>query len=268
MKSLQVQALEEISRMSHRQRVERRDEKRTQVLSVLRSIGWINVEAACELLGVSRPAATRTIKGLEADGFLCSHALPGVPKRIWYSITERGMAEAYFVEGLPLPERIPSGRWKISLLNYQHEQDVLVFAIQVQKAGARVRLSEQSVPGQKGRAISAKYPDLLVDAGNETFGVEMEREVKSQRRYREIIAAHWHAMERGEYQVVLYLTPKQATRDRLARVVKSVYESVRLGGRVRALTEEERQRIRFGTYQGALGFIQGKVPPKNAAGAE
>lgn len=250
-------SIKKISSMSHQERLERRDVKRVEVLKIARLMGWINVLAATQRLDVTRPAATRTLKGLVDDGLLYAHIIPGLPKRVWYSITERGMAEAYYVEGLPLPHKISSGRWKISPQNYVHEQDVLIFSIQAQKAGASVRLYEQPSPGgKKARAIADKFPDLLVEISSKTYGIEIEREVKSQRRYRDIVASHWLAIERGQYDSVLYLTPDQAIRDRLARMVKSVFESVRLGGRVRALTEAERQRFQFGTYNSGIIFIK------------
>lgn len=256
MNNMQKQAIEKISGMSHHQRQERRNEKRAEVLKITRRIGWINVEAASELLGVTRPAATRTLKGLVTNGMLYAHILPGMPKRTWYSVTETGLAEAYYVEDLPLPSKLPSGRWKISPHNYQHEQDVLLFAIQAQKAGASVRLYEQPSPGgKKTRAIADKFPDLLVEISSKTYGIELEREVKSQRRYRGIVASHWLAMERGQYDTVLYLSPNQAIRDRLARVVKSVFDAVRLGGCLRELTESERRHYMFGTYLSGINFI-------------
>jgi len=217
-------------------------------------MGWINTAAAAVLLDVTRPAAVRTLKGLTADGFLYSHELHGMPKRLWYSISETGMEEAFFLEDMPLSASIQTGRWKIAPQNYQHEQDVLIFAIQAQKAGADIRLPEPQ--GNNGRAKAGKYPDLLVEINEHVFGIEIEREAKSQRRYKDIIASHWLAMEREQYDGVLYLTPDQATRDRVGRVVKSVFDRVRIGGRERALSEPERQKFLFGKYVQGITFIK------------
>lgn len=258
-----MMTIQEIAKMSHGERIQRRDEKRTEILKFVRRMGWINTEGAAELLDVTRPAATRTLKGLAAAGFLYCHEQSGMPKRVWYSCSETGMAEAHFLEDLPLPSSLQGGRWKIAPQNYAHEQDVLIFAIRAMKVGADARLFELSVSGgSKIRAISAKYPDLLIDIGGQTYGIEVEREVKSQRRYRDIIASHWLAIERQQYDSVLYLSPDQATRDRLGKVVKSTFDHVRIGGRERALTDQERQWFRFGTYVQGINFIA-KIGEKN-----
>ncbi len=257
-----------ISKMSHQERIQRRDEKRAEVLKIARRMGWINVEAASELLDVTRPAAARTLKWLDTAGMLCLHEQSGMPKRIWYSISATGIAEAYFLENLPLPSgTLQAGRWKIAPQNYQHEQEVLVFAIKALKAGADVQLFEQSAPGgSKTRAISSKYPDLRVEIDGQVFGIEIEREVKSQRRYRGIVASHWQAIERQQYDGVLYLSPGYSTRDRLGRIVKSVFNRVRIGGRERALTDQERQRFLFGTYSQGISFINNIGEKDNGQG--
>lgn len=245
--------IQTIAKMTHKERIGRWDEKRADVLKFTRCLGWINIEAASVLLDVTRPAATRTLKGLAADGLLHLHELSGMPKRIWFSISETGMDEAFFLENLPLPSTVHAGRWKIAPQNYQHEQDVLIFAVRAHKVGAEIRLA---VPENgSGRALSGKYPDLLVEIGGQVFGIEIEREVKSRRRYREIIASHWLAIERQQYGRVFYLAPDQPTRDRLVRVVKSTFEGVRVGGRERALTAEERKRFGFATYQQGFQYL-------------
>lgn len=255
--------IEKIAKMSHDERIRRRDEKRAEILKVIRRMGWINTEGAAELLDVTRPAATRTLKWLTAAGLLYSHEISGMPKRVWYSCSETGMAEAHYLDDLPLPSNIQAGRWKIAPQNYAHEQDVLLFAIRALKVGADVRLYEQSAQGRsKIRMISAKYTDMLIEIGGQTYGVEIEREVKSQRRYRDIIASHWLAIERQQYGLVLYLSPDQTTRDRLGRVLKSVFDSVRIGGRERVLTDQERQWFRFGTYAQGINYIT-KIGEKN-----
>ena len=246
--------IQQIAKMTHEERISRRDEKRAEVLKATRRIGWINTEAASELLGVTRPAASRTLKGLTADALLCLHQLPGLPKRIWYSITETGMDEALFLENLPLTSTIQAGRWKIAPQNYLHEQDVLIFSVKARKVGAEIRLAETE--DGRGRALSGKYPDLLVTASGQTFGIEIEREVKSRRRYKEIIASHWRAMERQKYHKVLYLSPDTATRDRLKRIMNSVFEGVRIGGRDRPLTEQEQIRFGFATIDQGVNFIK------------
>jgi len=246
-----------IAKMSQAERMQRYDKKRAEVLKIALKFGWINVAAASELLGVTRPAAARTVKSLASDGLLFEHELAGMPRRIWYSISEAGVAEAYFLDDLDLPSNLQPGRWKIAVQNYQHEQDVLLIAIKSQKSGAEVCLAEFDQNDKKrGRSFSSKYPDFLIEISRKIYGIEIEREVKSQRRYKEIVASHWRAIERGHYDCILYLTPDQPTCDRLTRIVKSVFESVRLGGRERALTQPERQRFGFATYCQGVAYFE------------
>lgn len=245
--------IQKISKMTHEERIQRSNEKRAEVLKIARRMGWVNIDGAAELLDVTRPAAARTLKGMALDGLLCLHELPGMPKRIWFSISDVGMDEASFLEDLPLSSTIQAGRWKIAPQNYQHEQDVLITGIKVKKAGAEIRLATPE--GRTGRAMSEKFPDLLIDTGTQVFGIEVEREVKSRRRYRILVANHWLAIERGYYDKVMYLSPDLPTRDRLARIVKSVFEAVRIGGQERALTDRERQCFGFATYEQGINYI-------------
>ena len=243
-------SLATIARMTHTQRSQRQAEKRAKILDLARRFGWLDAQAGAELLQITRTAAGRTLASLVSEGLLYAHEVPGPPRRVWYSITETGMAEAYYLSNLQLPAVLPVGRWKIAVQNYQHEQTILLFAVRAEAGGASARL-----PKAGASKAAQKEPDLLIDSGGKTYAIEIEREVKSQRRYREIVASHWLAMERGKYDAVMYLTSTKALRDRLGRVVRSTYSSIKLGGRERALTPDEQKRIKFGIYEDAIGFF-------------
>lgn len=248
-------------KMSHQERMQRQAEKRASVLDVCRRMGWIDVVTTGQLLEITTDSARTTLKGMARDGLMLEQTVVGVAPRpiSWYRPTSRGMAEAYFLAGEDLPDPLPEGRGRIAPQNYRHEQDILTIAITAERAGAQFIMFQPPVnKDKKPVAISQKYPDGLLKVGPTMYALEIERQPKSQRRYKEIIAAHLLAMERCLYKRVIYLSPDNYVKNRVKKMIYSI-KTIHFGGRDYNLSESDSARFIFGIYENLGKFIKRQI---------
>lgn len=247
-----------IKKMSHQERMQRQAAKRAAILDTCRRMGWIDVATASQRLELTPDAARLTLRGMVRDGLLLGQTVEGVAPRpvAWYRATARGMAEAYILAEDDIPDPLPEGRGRIACQNYRHEQDILRVAIDAERAaGARFRMFEPPPNGQKKVPTAQKYPDGLIVLAGKTYALEVEREAKSQRRYREIISAHLMAVERGLYDRIIYLSPDNHTKNRVKKMILSV-KTIHFGGRVYNISQKDLTKFVFGTYKSFEKFIR------------
>jgi DNA-binding MarR family transcriptional regulator len=243
-----------IKNMSYAERRDRKKEKQEQILLFCKKMGWIDSRAAALLLNSTRSAAGAALRKMEKEGLVIKHELPGPPKRAWYSISERGMAEAFIICGEQIPATLPLGRQTISDYSYLHEQDVNLIAVQLEQLGLEPYLPKTE---SGGRGKGVKYPDLLVKVGGRVIALEIERTPKTQRRYKDILASHWLATEKNIYNEILYLCPDVDIKKRVQALVRSVQSGkVKCGGAERELSDAEKNRVKIGTYNAVLNHIK------------
>lgn len=76
----------------------------------------VKISDISDTLNLPRPGVTRTVKEMEAKGFLCKHASPSDGRITYISVTEAGKQlsqiynEEYFCRLAPAPERYFPGR--------------------------------------------------------------------------------------------------------------------------------------------------------------
>lgn len=243
-----------IKNMSYAERRTRKKEKQEQILLFAKKFGWIDSRASALLLDSTRSAAGSALRKMEQEGLMLKHELPGPPKRAWYSISEKGMAEAFIILNEQMPATLPLGRQTISDYSYLHEQDVNLIAVQLEQLGLEPYLPKTE---SGGRGKGVKYPDLLVNVKDKVIALEIERTPKTQRRYKDILASHWLATEKKIYNEVLYLCPDADTKKRVQALVRSVQSGkVKCGGAERELTEQEKNRVKIGTYSAVVNHIK------------
>jgi hypothetical protein len=243
-----------IKNMSYAERRTRKREKQEQILLFTKKMGWIDSRAGALLLGSTRSAAGAALRKMEREGLMTKHELPGPPKRAWYSISERGMAEAYIILNEQIPATLPLGRQTISDYSYLHEQDVNIIAVELEQLGLEPYLPKTE---SGGRGKGVKYPDLLVKIGEKTIALEVERTPKTQRRYKDILASHWLATEKNLYNEILYLCPNSEIKKRVQALVRSVQSGkFKCGGVERNLTQDEINRVKIGTYSAVINHFK------------
>ncbi len=77
--------------------------------------------------------------------------------------------------------------------------------------------------------------------------IEVERTVKSKRRYPKIMASHLHSRKQGRWDVICYLCPDSGLKLRLERIFAGISEVSYFGSNVK-ITDEHRRLFQFYSY--------------------
>ena len=92
------------------------------------------------------------------------------------------------------------------------------------------------------------YPDATVRRpDSKRVAIEVERSVKTKGDYPKIMLGHLVARRAGRWDLVYYLSPDQATANRLRSIFSEIDELVYEGSKV-AVTDEHREVFRFFSY--------------------
>lgn len=224
--------------MTHQERQARASEKRERLLGFLASGEvWTSTQLAAEVLRVSRPVALNTLTSLGKEKALVSesHMIAGRTQKIW-GITSHGLALAGLADVVPA--------FQLGRTNPSHIQHHLL----TQQA----RIAAESagwggwVPGKLlyTRELR-KVPDAAVTApSGKRVAVEIERYIKSHKRYADIIAAYLRDIKDGHLDEVHYLSPS-GLHVPLEKVFRGIKTFSFAGEQVQV---EERHQNRFKFY--------------------
>lgn len=201
------------------------------------------------LLQHNSPQAThQLLKRMTKSGLLSSAdiQLAAGQKVKLYGITELGLSYAF-----ELDEEVTSSTYfepsKISPSTLQHELDIQVLNVAAKAAGWTKWVNGRSL-GKRLRGM--KIPDAIVTApniGGSIYCCEAEREIKSSRRYRHIIASHLASRKAGHWEHIVYLCPTKDLALRLKRKIASLEYLLWNGGRV-TLTDAHLKHFSFDSY--------------------
>ena len=231
-----------LSDPAHRR--ERAESKRRAILRFLRHEGWTTTEVVSVLLGVGYSAAHQVLKKLQRDGLTTSTALfvpgrQGATRTILHGITAQGLAFAFDLN----EESEARAPWEPSKTN------PLFVPHQVMTQLARVRSEQEGwtdwLPARALMRIGLpKLPDgEATNPDGERVAIEVEREIKTDRRYESVIGAYIAQIKAdGRWDRVDYLCPDKDFAARLARIF----------GRLRQLRLElPEQRAKVGKLEQA-----------------
>ena len=235
------------------ERMARHQQKITLVLRLLRDEIWTSVPVLSDYLGVSYSSAHRITQTMAGDGLVTTQVFTvkggrGVRNVVLLGITHHGLAHAW-----SLNEVVESrGSWEPSKVNALYVPHVL----EVQQA--RIRAERCGWSGwAPGRMLAnrswPKVPDALaVSPEGKKVAVEVERHIKSQKRYEVVIGSYITQMKQADSGLdrVDYLAPSNDMALRLARtfgLVKSLRTEGKANapGRVAPLAQAHLDRFRF-----------------------
>lgn len=221
--------------------------KRRAVLRWLRDEIWSTPEILGKIMGLTaRQGVYQTLSKMERDGYVSSADVAIFKKstqRI-VGITSHGLAFAFDADE-PLQKRPTFEASKVKLTTLQHEVDIQLLRVQAERAGWKnwtpgTRLG----PSQNG----ANRPDaIVVDAQQKVVAVEVERTIKSTKRYEAILSQYLQAVAKGQYGRIVYVCPTADLAARLRRVVMSI-SSVPINGKRIALEARHYQLLAFMDY--------------------
>ncbi|WP_410249996.1 hypothetical protein, partial [Acinetobacter baumannii] len=89
-----------------------------------------------------------------------------------------------------------------------------------------------------------KVPDALAELDGKTVAFEVERTVKSRRRYQEVVSGYLFNRKANGIDEIWYICPDRATQVRVQRAILSVDEIVNpQTGEARKTAELDRERL-------------------------
>jgi len=169
-----------------------------------------------------------------------------------FGITNLGLAYAFDLEETAVfrPTFQPS---KISAVTLQHKFDIQMIHIKALHNG----WSNWKDGSQLGlRSRDHKVPDAVATSqANERVAFEVEREIKSHRRYSDIILSHLLARKLGHWDSIIYLCPTSDMSLRLKRVFENL-GSVNFNGKKIKLSSEHVQCFKFYGYDEFIKKIE------------
>jgi hypothetical protein len=170
-----------------------------------------------QIIGLeTRSGVCRVLNRMERENLIKRHQY--TYSIILWGITPNGLHEA--IDGR---ERITDWTYfepsKISFTTLEHQLDIQRF---------HALCFQRNIKFQLGRTIGSrsnadKIPDAIIYTAKRTIAIEIERSIKTKRRYREIIYNYLKAVKRGDYNRILYVAPTPAK----CRQVRNVFFSVK-----------------------------------------
>lgn len=201
-----------------KQRLARATEKRTLILKLLRDEIWTVTEVIASLLNIKYAAAHAVLKAMQRDGLITSKRafIPsdrGVKLVVLHGITAKGLAFSWDLNEVP-EYRNPWEASKTNPLFVNHQIETQLARIKAEKLGWRDWLPARSLMN-KG---IAKLPDgQVTNLAGECIAVEIEREIKTDRRYECVIGAYIYEIKNKRWDRVDYICPDSDFAARLAR---------------------------------------------------
>lgn len=221
---------------SYDERMSRQATRHRRVLCFLRDETWSSSSVLTELLGGTPALTSKTMSQLEHLGHVVRHQAEPLRQLLW-GITSHGLAHAWD-DDAQMQFRACFEASKLSPLAVPHHLDIQRARLMAARAGWSDWIPEALLP----RGL-VKRPDAVVRASDgRRVAVEVERHVKTIKRYEAIFSAYLQAIRRGEYDEVHYLVPDNKFAARLQRVFGLVTSVPVIGERVQ-LTEKHKARF-------------------------
>jgi DNA-binding PadR family transcriptional regulator len=199
-------------------------------------------------------ASYQILNRMVALKFLTKTTIPVVSGRavLLYGITNHGLAYAWDLDETPLhrPTFQPS---KISVFTLQHRLDIQKIHVFAEQAGW-TNWRDGSQLGFRQR--EQKVPDAVaVSTANEMVAFEIEREIKSMKRYRTIVLSHLLNRKNGHWDSIIYLCPTSDLALRLKRVFENL-GAIDFNAKKITLTEAHLKPFKFMGYNDFIDYLQ------------
>lgn len=229
-----------LPKLTPAERMARKAEKEQRLLAFLASGEvWTDITNAARLWGLSNDAAATTLRAMARDRLVVREEIQTGPRAVFpiYGITPDGIA-ACPTAPVDAPEH-QQGR--LQAANIPHQLAVQLIRITAEAAGW--------FAWRPGRFLYKSglqvVPDALaVDPQGRLTAIEVERNVKSLKRRREVLSGHVLAMAAKKWARVLYVCEARCDADRLRELYLSLDELDTPGGRT-AMTDTHRARFQF-----------------------
>jgi hypothetical protein len=233
----------------------RRNGKRSRLLRFLRQELWSTAEILGSVMEIrARQAIHRSLAGFEADGLIRRHGIEqlGGQLTLW-GITAHGQGMAFDPEN----EQPVSAYFEPSKVSPSHVAHAL--ALQRLRIAAEAEGWSEWTNGDRLGPLAggAKRPDALAKMpSGQRVAIEIERHIKTKKRYEAILASCLQAIRRGEFAAVVWVCPTPDLARRLSAIVLGI-QAVPIGGqRVPVDPERHHPRLVFASAKDWLPAAQ------------
>lgn len=226
--------------MTHAERLARATAKRQLLIQFLASGEvYTTTVIASQVMSCSRSAAERTLSSLVLAGSLKTEShLIDSRKSFIYGITPHGLALADQFDK-PFFEL---GRTNSSYI--KHHLQTQMARLSAEAAGWTGWVPGKVLHGKNYK----KIPDALVTRPDTRHvAIEIERFIKTPKRYEEVISAHLQSITKGYWHEVHYLMPSQLN-NALKKAFERV-ETVPVQGERLKLEQKHRDRFHFFNFE-------------------
>jgi hypothetical protein len=217
---------------SHSERMARAAEKRRRLLAFLRSEVYTTVDVAAAVMQLrDRYSATKTLAALQRGGCIVVDkiALPLGGHVTVVGITLDGQAAVAELLQKPFIGAAYE-RGRVGLTTLDHRTDLQRLRLACARAGWREWKYSDRVSAAEKSVKDVHRPDAIsTTPSGVRVALEVERTLKSKKRYRFILGRHLEAIQRSEYQHVIYTSPDAARADALRAIVHGLGHVVTRG---------------------------------------
>lgn len=201
----------------------RRVERQWQVLRFLRDELWSAGPVLGEVMGIASPQGIhKALIAMEREAVIARASVAVVGRRplTAWGITSHGQALAIDLNADETPIDSYFEPSRISATTVEHHLAIQRLRIKAERNGW-----QRWTPGTRlGKcARDEKRPDAVgVDADGQSVAVELERTIKTPKRYAAIMSAYLQAIKRGDYARVDYVCPSADLAARLQRIIHGI----------------------------------------------
>lgn len=234
--------------MSRDQTIERNKEKQDLILRFLRTETYTTNHIIKRVLGIATvQGANKTLLKLEAKNLVKKHAYNylGNSVNLW-GITPHGVAMS-FSDDEDYKDYKHFEPNRISLAMIPHTIGVQTVRLDLQGQGYR-----DFINCDKNTHLSEKYrhrPDLIAtNSLGECIAIEVERTIKSKKRYMQLMFEHLALMKAKKWRYVHYYSPNSTIQKALNRIFNSI-EYVLCNSERIDIEDKHRERFKFFVYE-------------------
>lgn len=240
-----------------RARMQRAQQKRQALLRFLREECYTTPHVAALVMGCGERAARQTVQAMERAGLVRRHVVQlahAAPPLVLVGITDHGQAMAFDPDAgeRVLDRTFEPGRYALATL--AHTIDMQRLRVLAERGGAVRRWLPGDMLGA-GRAHEKRPDAVLLTRRGVRVALEVERTLKSRKRYAAVLAGHIEAMRQGRWTYALWVSPSDAVSKRVRALVLSS-SRVRVSGIDTPLTDSHRAHLRFCVYDAFLSSLK------------
>ena len=228
-------------------RSERINHKRRDILRFLREETWTHVSVLRPLLGFKNVNnVNSTLRTMERDGLVKRAQIEtayGRPISV-VGITSHGLNYAFDLSE-ELQDRPVFEPSKVNPSTMQHRFDLQLAHVKATQAGWKDwepgHLLGRRMPG-------VKLPDAVAtNLHGQRVAIELERTLKSRRRYTDILVSHLQQKKAGSWDRIVYLSPTPDLAARVQRAYRSI-DQAKHNGQVFTVTDQHLRPFSFFSF--------------------